>query len=165
MVIDSPWRLIDKPQYGGITKQLPTRQACSGLQQVEEMTRTVGDRIKAAFISVCKNIGVGEQQPVVQRVANARMSQTRLKVLDKATADEIINGGKRNDLFGVSASASEDPVLKIKSIAGLSHYRLQALAVRLPVSFTIEQAEFEISDSEFIDPKERRARELAEKYC
>jgi hypothetical protein len=157
--------MIDKPQYGGITEVRPREEAGSGLQQVEEMTRPVSDRIRAAFLSVCKNIGLGQQEPVVQRVENARMSQTRLKALDKATADEIIKGGKRNDLFGLSASDSGDPVSKIKSMSGLSHYRLQALAVKLPVSFTIEQEEFEISDSEFIDPKERRARELAEKYC
>jgi hypothetical protein len=89
------------------------------------------------------------------------MSQTRLKALEKPAANP------RRSLVGLAAANSPDAaILKIDSMASMSHYRLNAYAATLPAELPAQKKiEAEIDDDEFIDPKERRARELAAKYC
>jgi hypothetical protein len=134
------------------------------------MSRSLADNVKAAFFTVAKNLGL-RTEPVTQRVENARMSQTRLKALTKGEADEISSAANpRRSFVGLAAakSGAEGAISSINSLASMSHYRLSAYASTLQpdrMQSKEPKVEDEIDDSEFIDPKERRARELAAKYC
>jgi len=128
------------------------------------MGRSIEDQIKAAFVSLAKMLGqYGE--PAAARVENARMSQTRLKALEKSDADKIVASNPRRSIVGLAAQSDGSAVSHINSMANMSHYRLAAYASTLPPSRMEQKIEDVLEDHEFIDTKERRALELAAKYC
>lgn len=102
------------------------------------MGRSFIDMIKAFFYSQTST-----SEPVQARVENARMSYTRLKALKPVDPARE----QRNALSVPEPEEKIDPNdprtihKRIKTLAHMSHYRLEAYAATLPGSERVELSE------------------------
>ncbi len=90
------------------------------------MRRGIIDRIRAIYHSLTDD---NHEEPVELRVENARMSQTRLKAL------KPIDPSKDEKIPVALPIDDTDPATiskRVTTLAGMSHYRLAALAAILP---------------------------------
>jgi hypothetical protein len=103
------------------------------------MRRNLIDMIKGLFYSQ-----VGNSEPVQARVENARMSSTRLKAL------KPVDPKGSQKIVAIRSVAEEEKVdpddprtihKRIKTLAHMSHYRLQAYAATLPGNEPLECSE------------------------
>ncbi len=116
------------------------------------MRRGFIDRIRAICHSL---IDDNDEEPVELRVENARMSHTRLKALkpiDPSKEDKIPVALPIDDTDPATISK------RVTTLAGMSHYRLAALAATLPPE-SPEALESEVSPED----KEAEASRLQSK--